>query len=90
MTSALTFTDSTGSAFNVFYDTTTTDLYKCGYVGYCEIGPGVNGTDGLGPPRDPVNPIDFTMTAIPEPGSMMPLGSGILALAGVLRRKLLP
>jgi hypothetical protein len=83
----LAFTDSTGSAFNIFYDTSMTDVYNCGFVGYCEIGPGTPFTTGLGPPRDPDNPISFTLTAVPEPGSLALFGTGIVGLAGVVRRK---
>jgi hypothetical protein len=86
----LAFTDANGFAYNVFYDTATTDVYNCGFVGYCEIGPGTPGTDGLGPPRDPVDSINFTLTAVPEPGSLALLGTGVLALAGLVRRKLNP
>jgi PEP-CTERM motif len=81
----LAFTDLSGNAFNAFYDTSTTDAYNCGFVGYCEIGPGVPGTSGLGPPRDPVNPISFTLTAVPEPATWTIILLG-LALTGVCRR----
>jgi hypothetical protein len=60
----LAFVDASGDAFDAFYDTATNDPYNCGYVGYCEIGPGLDGTDGLGPPRDPVNSIDFTLRTV--------------------------
>lgn len=84
--SGLAFTDANGFAYNVFYDTSTTDVYNCGFVGYCEIGPGTPGTSGLGPPRDPVSSIAFTLTQVPEPSSLVLLGSGILGLAGLIRR----
>jgi len=84
----LAFTDANGFAYNVFYDTSTTDVYACGFVGYCEIGPGTPFTTGLGPPTDPVGSISFTLTAVPEPGSLALLCSGVVGLAGVVRRRL--
>lgn len=83
----LAFTDANGFAYNVFYDTNTTDPYNCGFVGYCEIGPGTPGTSGLGPPRDPVSSIDFTLTQVPEPGSLALLGTSVLGLAGFVGRR---
>ena len=83
----LAFVDANGFAYNVFYDTSTTDAYNCGFVGYCEIGPGTPGTNGLGPPPDPIISIDFTLTQVPEPGTLALLGTGILGLASVIRRK---
>jgi hypothetical protein len=68
----------------VYYDTSTTDVYQCGRVGYCEIGPGVAGTTGLGPPPDSIGGIEsFTLTAVPEPSTwaMMLLGFAGLGLA---------
>ena len=43
----LAYTDSSGFAYNVYYDTSLTNSYECGHVGYCEIGPGTPGTTGL-------------------------------------------
>jgi hypothetical protein len=73
-------------AFNVYYDTSTSDPYQCGFAGYCEIGPGVPGTSGLDAP-DPIHPIAFTLTAVPEPAvwAMMLLGFGVLGTT--LRRR---
>jgi hypothetical protein len=75
-----------GAAFNVYYDTGVSDPYQCGFAGYCEIGPGAPGTSGLDAP-DPMNPIVFTLTAVPEPAvwAMMLLGFGVLGTT--LRRR---
>jgi hypothetical protein len=81
----LAFTDANGDAFNAFYDTATNDAYACGFVGYCEIGPGVVGTDGLGPPRDAEGPIAFTLTAVAEPTTWSLLLIGLGSMAGFRR-----
>jgi hypothetical protein len=87
----LAFTDASGHAFNVFFDTSTSDPYNCGRVGYCEIGPGTPGTTGLGPPRDSVGPIDFfdlsiASTNVPEPASWTILLVGLFALCFAANR----
>ncbi len=74
-----------GAAFNVYYDTSTTDPYSCGAVGYCEIGPGVDGTDGLAGP-DPIHQINFTLTSVPEPSTWALSILGVGAVGLMLRR----
>jgi len=77
-----------GSVFNVYYDTSVSDPYACGAVGYCEIGPGVAGTNGLGPPVDSIGSVaTFTLTAVPELSTwaMMGLGFAGLGFAGYRR-----
>jgi hypothetical protein len=70
-----------GSVFNVYYDTSTSDSYACGAAGYCEIGPGVAGTTGLGPPVDSIGPVaTFTLTVVPEPASWAMIMLGFAAL----------
>ncbi len=80
-----------GSAFNVYYDTTDGpaspgDPYACGFAGYCEIGPGVPGTSGLDGP-DPINPIAFTLTPVPEPATWALMLAGFGGLGVALRRR---
>ena len=84
----LAYAVSTGDAFNVYYDASTSDDYACGAVGYCEIGPGVPGTGGLGPPPDAIRVIDsFSLTAVPEPSTwaMLTLGFVALGAAALMR-----
>jgi hypothetical protein len=77
----LAYTDLSGAAFNVFYDISASDPYNCGRIGYCEIGPGIVGTSGLGPPRDSVGPIEFfTLTGVPEPATWTML---LIGFAGI-------
>ena len=83
----LAYTDSNGNAFNVYYDTSLTDVYACGQVGYCEIGPGMPGTTGLAGP-DSIGPIaSFTLTAVPEPGAWSLMLIGFAALGALARRR---
>ena len=79
-----------GSAFNVYYDTGTSNSYACGAIGYCEIGPGITGTSGLGPPVNSIGSITtFTLTAVPEASAwaMMLVGFAGLGLAGYRYRR---
>jgi hypothetical protein len=71
----------TGVLFTVSIPSTTPLGY---YNGYFQI---LGGSDG-----NALNPISnvasFQIYAVPEPGSMMLLGTGAIALFGALRRKL--
>ncbi|HXQ15497.1 MAG TPA: PEPxxWA-CTERM sorting domain-containing protein [Caulobacteraceae bacterium] len=77
----LAFTVATGAVYNFYSDSDANlaDTYSCGFAGYCEIGPGAPFTSGLEAP-DPINPISFTLTAVPEPvtWAMMLLGVGMI------------
>ena len=73
-------------SYKIYYDTSTTDPYSCGQVGYCLIGPGVAGTSGLGAPPDAIVPIGaFTLTAAPEPATWSLLLTGIGAIGATMR-----
>jgi hypothetical protein len=90
----LAFTLANGMDVNAYSDTETdpsVDPYACGAVGYCEIGPGANGSSGLGPPSDPINQISFTLTEVPEPAvwAMMMLGLFGVGVAARRRREAL-
>jgi hypothetical protein len=85
------FNGTTSVAFNIFYDTSTTDDYACGLVGYCLIGPGIPGSTGLGPPRDTDMPITFNLVAATPLPAALPLfatGLGALGLFGWRRRRI--
>jgi PEP-CTERM motif len=78
----LAFVLSNGTtAYNVYYNTGpggTPGYYECNSIGPCNNGDGT--------------PIQFSLTQVtevPEPGTLMLLGSGLIGLAGMARRKLL-
>jgi PEP-CTERM motif len=84
----LAYANTFGQVFNVYYDTSLTDDYACGQVGYCEIGPGTAGTTGLGPPADSIGPIaSFTLTAVPEPSAWALMLIGLGAVGALARRR---
>jgi len=67
----LAYTDSSGDAFNVYYDTSLTDSYACGQIGYCAIGPIAS----------------FTLTAVPEPGAWALMLIGLGVVGALARRR---
>jgi hypothetical protein len=64
---------SNGANYNVYFNPGTSSYFECNSVP-CPNGSGT--------------PITFSLTAVPEPGTLMLVGSGALGLAGVRRRKL--
>ena len=76
--SGLGFVLSNGTAdYNIYYDSSTGTYLECNSAtGPCGRGDGTVLTN-------------FTLTEVPEPGSMMLMGSGLIGLAGMVRRKLL-
>jgi hypothetical protein len=91
---AYTLKEGSPNAFAFFYDDgkTQPDPFACrgpGLAGYCEIGPGVAFTTGLGPPIDKVTAItDFEVNfnignTIPEPSTWILIGVGFAALGGL-------
>jgi len=73
----LAFVLANGSTdYNIYYNASTKSYFECNSAsGPCGAGDGT--------------PISFNLTEIPEPGSMMLMGSGLIGLAGMVRRKLL-
>ncbi len=94
--SGLSYVLNTASpnAFNVYYDASNIDPYACrtSGAGYCEIGPGVLGTTGLGPPTDTISAVSgFSLVGpinvVPEPSTWALLMLGFLGMGWVALRR---
>jgi len=73
--SGLAFVLSNGTTdYNIYYDSSTGIYHECNSTAPCGRGDGT--------------PISFNLTEVPEPGSMMLMGSGLIGLAGMAKRKL--
>ena len=73
----LAFTTANGpTQFNIYYDPNLGSYIECNNTGTC--GQGADATR-----------IQFSLTEVPEPGTLVLLGSGLIGLAGMARRKLL-
>ena len=76
-TAGLSFSILLGSVdYNIYYDPGLTEYLECNSVtdGGCETGQGTV--------------VTFALTPTPESGTLILFGSGLLMLAGILRRKL--
>jgi len=89
--SAPPFLDAAGLSFsillgtidyNVYYDSGTGGYLECNSVDNPDSGPACETGDGI--------PVTFALTPAPSPeaGTLVLFGSGLLVLAGILRRKL--
>jgi hypothetical protein len=73
-----------GSYFNIFYNYDLDNVWSCGLIGYCELGPGLLGSGGEGDLR---RHIDFQLTATPLPGALPLFATGLGLMAWLIKRR---
>ena len=78
------FLDFAGLSFSVLLGTVDYNIYNNGSGGYMECN---NVADGVCEGGAGI-PVTFALTPTPESGTLILFGSGLLVLAGILRRKL--
>lgn len=83
--SSAPFLSSGGLAFILSGGTTSYNVYFQPGVGYFECSSASTPCQTFGSGT----PVRFSLTEVPEPGTLMLLGSGLVGLAGIARRKLL-
>jgi len=83
--SSAPFLTTGGLAFVLSGGTTDYNVYFDPGVGYFECSSASTPCQTFGSGT----PVQFSLTEVPEPGTLMLLGSGLVGLAGIARRKLL-
>ena len=82
------FTVSNGNRYNILYTNAASGPFSCGFIGYCQIGPGGPLSDGSG---DPGVSIEFSAsiaeTPLPAALPLFAAGAGLLGFFGLQRSR---